>query len=433
MKILIVNVHSVRNAGDDALLQAAIQQLRQQFPDCTITLAMNDCARYAGPEKTVDSFLHWFRRVDFQGSPLRAWRWFAIPSLLLRLWLSTLTYRWRGHLLLGLIPMQCRALLQAYAQADMVVSCPGGYLYSTGKLGLWLLVTLLTLAYPIWLGKPVYLLPQTIGPLQYRWERWLLRRLFPHIRQIYVRDDYSLTVIATSDIDHPQLYKRPDLAFGYQAERRAEGKALLQRLGVDPDYEQPLLGVTLINWAGMERSFRGQQAYESAVANAIDTFVAKYGGRAILFAQVRGPSIAEDDREPARRVQQLCALGDTVVVVEEEVTTTQLQSAYHLMTLFMGTRLHSNIFALTGGVPVLAIAYLPKTRGVMQMLGLAEWVVDIESIDGGKLVTLLDDLYTERATVRTQVQNAIAAQQEAIQQMSVALANDYRNWQEQQR
>ncbi|MCB0110894.1 MAG: polysaccharide pyruvyl transferase family protein, partial [Caldilineaceae bacterium] len=191
MKILMVNVHSVRNAGDDALLQAAMQQLRRHFPDCTITLAMNDRAGYYGPEPTVDSFLPWFRRQDKDGPPLRTWRWLAIPGRLLQLWLYALLYRKRGHLPTFALTAEQHNLLQAYAHADMVVSCPGGYLYSTGKLGLWFLVTLLTLAYPIWLGKPVYLLPQTIGPLQYGWERWLLRRLLPQIRQIYVRDDYS--------------------------------------------------------------------------------------------------------------------------------------------------------------------------------------------------------------------------------------------------
>ncbi|MCB0126053.1 MAG: polysaccharide pyruvyl transferase family protein [Caldilineaceae bacterium] len=426
MKILMVNVHSVRNAGDDALLQAAMQQLRRHFPDCTITLAMNDRAGYYGPEPTVDSFLPWFRRQDKDGPPLRTWRWLAIPGRLLQLWLYALLYRKRGHLPTFALTAEQHNLLQAYAHADMVVSCPGGYLYSTGKLGLWFLVTLLTLAYPIWLGKPVYLLPQTIGPLQYGWERWLLRRLLPQIRQIYVRDDYSRTLLETLGIHHPQLHVTPDLAFGYQADDRAVGVNLLRQLGIDLDNDQPLLGVTLINWAGMERSFQGQEAYEAAVASAIRAFVTAHGGRAVLFAQVRGPALAEDDRVPARRVQQhLSDLDDRIVVVEAEVTTAQLQAAYSYMTLFMGSRLHSNIFALSAGVPVIAIAYLPKTRGVMRTLGLEQWVVDIASVEGSALYALLSQLYTNRAAVRAQVQTAMAAQQAAISAMSHALATDF--------
>ncbi len=434
MKILIVNVHSVRNAGDDALLQAALQQLRRQFPDATFTLAMNDRAGYTGPESTVDSFLHWFRKTESQGSPLRAWRWLAIPGLLLHLVLRAAVVRWTGRNWAFALPAARQDLLRAYHEAEMVVSCPGGYLYSTGKLGLWFLVTLLTLAYPCWLGKPVYLLPQTIGPLQYRWERWLLRRLFSGIRQIYVRDDYSCTVLAASGVHHPAVFLTPDLAFGYQTEEREAGAVLLRQLGVDPDREEPLLGVTLINWAGMESAFHGQDGYESAVAETIRSFVTRYGGRAVLFAQVRGPALAEDDRIPARRVkQQLQELGEAIVLVENEVTTAQLKAAYSYMTLFVGSRLHSNIFALTSGVPVLAIAYLPKTWGVMQMLGLAEWVIDIDGIEGSRLSALLDLLYCQRATVQTQLAAAIAAQQLALQAMGRSISEDYCHWQEQLR
>lgn len=429
MHILIVNVHSVRNAGDDALLQAAIQQLRAQFADATFTLAMNDPLGYIGDERVVDSFIHWFRRADFQGPIWQAWRWWAMPWRLLQLGASVGWYRWTGETMTWGLSAAQRDLLQAYGAADLVVSCPGGYLYSTGKLGLWLLVTLLTLAYGVWLGKPVYLLPQTIGPIQNGWERWLLRRLLPHLRQIYVRDDYSRQVLKASGIEQPQPVLTPDLAFGFQTPDTNAGVALLHEVGIDLTADQPLLGVTLINWGALEASFQAQTAYEAAVAQAIRTFLGNHGGRAVLFAQVRGPSQAEDDRVPARRVQALLPdLGQQVVVVEQEVTTAQLKAAYACMTLFMGSRLHSNIFALTGDVPVIAIAYLPKTRGVMGMLGLAQWVVDIDKMDGVALATLVETLYAERGAVRTQIDQAIAAQQTAIHQMSSAIAADYQQW-----
>ncbi len=434
MNILIVNVHSVRNAGDDALLQAAIQQLRTQFADATFTLAMNDPLGYTGDEQVVDSLIHWFRRADFQGPIWQAWRWWAMPWRLLQLGASAGWYRWTGQAMSWGLSAAQHDLLKAYGAADLVVSCPGGYLYSTGKLGLWLLVTLLTLAYGVWLGKPVYLLPQTIGPIQNGWERWLLRRLLPHMRQIYVRDDYSRQVLQASGVEHGQIVLTPDLAFGFQTPDQNAGAALLHELGIDLTNDQPLLGVTLINWGALETAFQGQAAYEAAVAQAIRTFLGNHGGRAILFAQVRGPRAIEDDRVPARRVQTLLQdLGQQVVVVEQEVTTAQLKAAYAYMTIFMGSRLHSNIFALTGGVPVIAIAYLPKTRGVMGMLGLTQWVVDINQVDGVALATLVETLYAERAAVRAQVEQAITAQQTAIRQMSSAIAADYQLWAKGQR
>ncbi|MDX1689027.1 MAG: polysaccharide pyruvyl transferase family protein, partial [Candidatus Promineifilaceae bacterium] len=192
----------------------------------------------------------------------------------------------------------------------------------------------------------------------------------------------------------------PDLAFALRPAPRTRGRKLLRRSGVDPE-ERPLLGITLINWGAQARRFTGQEAYETAVAAAARAFVDDYGGRCVLFAQVRGPTAADDDVVPARRVHaSLADLGDAVTLVEEETTTADLKAAYGCMDLFMGTRLHSNIFALTESVPAITIQYQPKTRGVMRMLGLEEWVIEIEEVSEEKLRALLGELWREREKLR---------------------------------
>ena len=50
--------------------------------------------------------------------------------------------------------------------------------------------------------------------------------------------------------------------------------------------------------------------------------------------------------------------------VDEEAPPDLLQAAYGCCDVFLGSRLHSNIFALIRHVPVLAIAYQDKTIGV---------------------------------------------------------------------
>ena len=41
-KIALINIHSLRNAGDAALCMVTIQQLKECIPDCELTLVMND-------------------------------------------------------------------------------------------------------------------------------------------------------------------------------------------------------------------------------------------------------------------------------------------------------------------------------------------------------------------------------------------------------
>ena len=80
-KILIVNVHSYRNAGDAVLADMVIRILRENFEDAAITLAMDDPGSYSGPERTVTSFMGWFKSDD---KTQTGWRWLDIVSLGLR-------------------------------------------------------------------------------------------------------------------------------------------------------------------------------------------------------------------------------------------------------------------------------------------------------------------------------------------------------------
>lgn len=393
MKILVVNLHSSANAGDDALTQETVRQLREAFAGASLTLAMNDPDSYEGPAATVGSFMTWFK----QGG---RWRWAATPFLFLMSLITLLAYRLVGPTVLRLAPSRYRPLLRAYLEADLVVSSAGNFLYSSGFWGLPFFIAIYTMAFAVVAGKRLYNMPQTVGPLRRWWEKLLVRWIVHRMPLFLIRDAISQRQLQEIGAWHAGCRLAPDLAFALRPAARGRGEQLLRRSGVDPD-ARPLLGVTLINWGAQARQFRRQEAYETAVAAAARAFLARYGGRCVLFAQVRGPATADDDIVPARRVHSLLAdLAGAVTLVEEEATTADLKAAYGCMDLFMGTRLHSNIFALTEHVPAITIQYQPKTRGVMRMLGLEEWVIDIEEVNEENLRAMLDRLWSEREALR---------------------------------
>ncbi|MEZ4637260.1 MAG: hypothetical protein R2856_20275 [Caldilineaceae bacterium] len=69
-----------------------------------------------------------------------------------------------------------------------------------------------------------------------------------------------------------------------------------------------------------------------------------------LFPQVCGPSRAEDDRIPSRRVaQRLTDAGVPTRLIDMPWTPDALKSAYGQMDLFAGARLHSNMPRSTRG------------------------------------------------------------------------------------
>ncbi len=428
MNILVVNVHSTDNAGDAALLDVTLDLLYDNFPGSAITLAMNDPKSYCGAERMVGSFTHWFKTSSRSMSPWRTRGLFLAPLLMAGSLLAAVTERWFGRpVTIFLLPIY-RSLIESYAEADLVVSCAGNFFYSSGRIGLPFLLACLAPAYGWLMGKPLYTMPQTIGPLDGLRDRIVMRWLLSKMRILHLRDRTSVEALEAAHIHHSNLHIVPDIAFLHQeAERNVDLAARFEdgfEKGASTD--GPLLGVTLINWGAQNRRFHRQAQYEEAVASAIRTFLLKFHGRVLLFGQVRGPLEADDDLIPARRVAgQLTDLCQYVSVVEGDYSPAQLQAMYAQVDLFLGSRLHSCIFAMTSFVPVLAIAYQYKTRGILRMLGLEEWVIEIENVSSTLLFDKLERLYDQRSVVRTHLQQEVPIVQAQIAQVGERIYQDF--------
>lgn len=426
LRILLVNLHSSRNAGDDALTREALRQLRQEFPQARFTLAMNDPDSYRGRGKALGSFTAWVKPVrEDTASP---WRWERFLGMLLQSTLALLSYRLTNRPVFASVCREHRALLNAYLDADLIVSCAGNFLYSSGRVGVPFLLALFSILYGWLAGKPVYTLPQTLGPLRRRWERRLAKAVLSKMRIVLVRDPISLALWQSWDIRRTECFLLPDLAFAFDtmhaSTRRPGGAGSLRTCGMDA--EGPLLGLTVVQWGAQSREFSRQAVYEGAVADATQSFLISHGGQAFLFTQVQGPTRWEDDRIPACRIKaRLGDLGNRVVLVDWIHSPRALKAAYGKMDLFLGTRLHSNIFALTEGVPTVAIAYQYKTRGIMQMLGLQHWVLDIEDLDPETLTRLLDEAWQNRDSTRAELRRVLPQIEAEASQAGALIGLDF--------
>lgn len=421
--ILLINVHSSRNAGDAALVDVTLAQLRQNFPSCQINLCMDDPTSHQGAEPTVGSIAAWVHQAVPGGTS----RWnlarlaWLLPAALLPAW----SRRLLGRPFYALTPASLRSTLQAYLAADLVISAPGGFLYSSGS-GLVLALMVFSLALALLAGKPVYLFPQSVGPLHRPWEGRMLRWVLERLRMVMLREPLSLRLVQEIGVRNPRCRLVPDLAFVLPAAGREAGTDWLCSQGLDPQDGRPRLGMTMVNWGAQNPRFARQEAYERACAAAARWFVQQCGGQVIFFPQVWGPLASQDDRIPARRAAaQLADLGDAICVVQDPLPQELLKSVYGWMDLFIGTRMHSNIFALSQGVPVIAIGYLHKTQGIAEMAGLGQWAVEIGQADETILVERLAALWSEREAWRAHIAHVIPPMVQQAAGVGRMVAQDY--------
>jgi colanic acid/amylovoran biosynthesis protein len=433
LNILLITVHSWRNLGDRALCEAALEQLHKNFDNCRITAAINDLASYAGADPAVPSMFAWVTHTS-KGQSMR-FIWSVFAGTLAATW-----YRISHKIWTGIAPEALRPILKAYLEADLVVSSPGGYFFSYGPGRAWIMLAF-SMALALLAGKPLYLFPQSFGPLQNAWERRLGTWILCHARMVMAREPISydfLMELGVTDALGERCRLLPDTAFTFHcnpAEKEADLKQALTWLhdhGINPDSgeldsKRPLLGMTIMDWALQEVSFDRQEAYEFALEATARHFVQTRKGHIILLPQTSGPTRFDDDRPATMRLAgRLADLGNACIAVETPLPPGTLQAVLGKLDLFVGTRMHSNIFALNGGVPVIAIGYLHKTRGIARSLGIEEWVIDIQNVDEKILIERLECLWSQREQIRVHLAQRLPIILEEANQAGVLVAKDFR-------
>ncbi len=399
MRFLIVNVHSARNLGDDAIMQATLDGLRTAFPEAQVTVAANDphsWQRYRSIQ-VVGSLASWV------ADPARGeWRkrGYLMPITLLLLVGAAFLYR-----VFGLRPvwgtLDQQELLRSYYDADLVLSCGGGNFYAHRVLSPAFIWALVSLGFALALRKPVVMLPQSFGPIVGSVQRLLARWTFSRVRLIMAREPRALAFVReTLQVKAPVVLV-PDMAFALAVET-------LQPVAI---VSLPVrrIGVTAIDRSAQDPNFAGQIRYEGTLVTLLTRLASQYNAHICFFCQSYGPSPDQDDQHIARRLfEELRQNGVDVILRTDFRNAHEIIAAYSQLDMVIGTRMHTGIFALAAGVPVLLIGYQPKACGMMATLGLERYCCDIEQVDADRLYEMACEIFATEPELRFQIRERLA-------------------------
>ena len=385
MNVVVSHVYSADNAGDAAILSVLLADLRAMDRAAHVTILTID---ETPPAATFDGFdvrpsLMFIALNRVRSRPLKA----AYAALVIT---GTLASTWLEQRIGVRVPVgvRLRSILDVYDDADLVVAVGGGYL--RGRAGLVSTYELALLLHALLIcslkGKPVVLHTQSVGPfanqVQTRMAAFVLRRM----DLVLAREDITVDLLAGLGVVD-NVERAVDAAFAFLPESRVDLRA---ELGIEID--RPLVGFTVRRWLAEA----DQARYELAMAGLADHVIARHGADVIFIPQVTSEHHGDDDRVTSRAVAGL--MSERPIVLSQRYDHRQVKALYGALDLLVGTRFHSVIFALTAGVPALAIEYEPKTRGIMRDLGLERWVVPIASATAAGLIDLFDELVAARVS-----------------------------------
>ncbi len=421
--ILVTNFHSALNAGDAAALELAVQQLRGSFINPRIVVAANYPAEeflHAIDVEIVPSFMSLVGLSNRRPRPLQILMlgWGLIIGLISCLIPRILTRK----------PLERTGwskLFSAYRNAELVVSTPGNIFHTMGLIGWTFIVSAVSIGFAHLLKKPVYVMPQTLGPIRRARERYLLKKLYGRARMIFVRDIQSLRLAEELSLPPERLKYVPDIVFDLSVQTdTAFAMDLLERHGFERG--SGAIGVTAINRLVRSLDWRHLDAYYSAMARQLAQMVIKYRVRIYFFPHVTGPTPQENDAVAAREIIKRMQVGqEHAVLLDCTLFPAQLKALYGLMDIFVATRMHSGIFAISMGVPTLFVGYLQKTRGMLESLGLEEWLIEIDDLNESRLREKLEALWLRRDEIRHSLLDLMPRVADKARQVGRAIAEDY--------
>lgn len=407
MNILILNVHSALNLGDDAIMHTTIRSLQDRFPGANITIAAND----------PDS---WLKYEQIEVSPalctwaadcrLGMWRkrFYLTPFVILFLCLSASLFRLlRFELHTGSIEKD--RLLAAYYKADLILSCGGGNFYAHGPISPGFVWNLITVGFALGLTKSVVMLPQSIGPIKYRWQRFAARIVFNHVDTLMVREPESEKYVKSTLRLKQSPILIPDLAFGLPyVERRLPN-------GLSMSEKKLKIGLTIIDRGSQNPDFLQQESYEEAICSLISTLDQESAAEIFLFVQCYGPSADQDDRIITYRIfDRMKDRVSHIHILDKFKDSMELKSTIKAMDTVIGTRMHTGIFALSSEVPVLLIGYQPKACGMMNYFGLPQYCCNIDEVTAERLGALVNQLLTHLAGAKREISTNLKKTQDIL-------------------
>lgn len=248
-------------------------------------------------------------------------------------------------------------------------------------------------------GRPLVLSPQTIGPFERPWVRRLALHVLRRARGVVTRDQLS-TAYAQEIGFTGDIVEAADVALRLPFYPRAETNCQ-DRVKVGINVSGLLFngGYTRDNMFGLKSD------YQSLVRQAITYFLQKGNIEVHLVSHVVSPSNPVENDHLACKI--LAEQFPCVLVTEPFRDPISAKSFIASMDFFVGARMHACIAALSGGVPVLPMAYSRKFAGVFGTLGY-DLIADCRAETQTQIMDKLDYAFAHREQLGAKVAEALA-------------------------
>lgn len=329
--VLICGAYGHGNAGDEAILEAIIAEMRGIDPLMPLTVLS--------------------RRPDETGAR------FGVSAL------HTFDF-------FGFLRVMRRTKLYINGGGSLIQDV-------TSRRSLW--YYLFTIAAAKILGNRVLMYGCGIGPVSRFYNRRLVRSVLNrYVDIITLREPNSLEELRDFGVIRPEVILSSDPALSLPAAEPEAVSAAMSALGLDPNGRYACFA--LRRWQG----FNERAGEFSAAARYV---YGKYG-LTPLFLSINHRNDGDASELAAATLRDI-----PYHILRDPMETSLAIGLLSRMALVISMRLHGLIFAARAGTPAVGISYDPKVSAFLDYMG-NELYVSLEDVEAGGLCSLIDSALT---------------------------------------
>jgi polysaccharide pyruvyl transferase WcaK-like protein len=230
----------------------------------------------------------------------------------------------------------------------------------------------------VFLGIPIVFCGCGVLPTKYKLMKSFVKIILENARLITVRDEYSERLIREYYcVTKPPVYVTADLAFLLQPPTRNSNI-------VSNDVK---IGINVASYDPMYYFYSSREHHNNAlkiITNVCNFLAEKYNVTLIFFPTDKV------DYEILKKVANIVG-SKKVIVVEQLLKPKDLMTLLSQLNLVVAFRLHALIFAMSVGVPVIAVSYAPKIEALFSSMGQSKYVIPINDLNEGKLLNIINE------------------------------------------
>ena len=409
------------NRGVSALAAASSKLISTYFAPCDLTLLVPgrngpDETTLSGEQGTIT-----LASIRYSRGPRKGLRNSSVFALCCALVLRLLPCRRLRQRIIAAVPLLC-TLEKSVLVADLFAGDSFSDIY-----GLW---RLLFRSVPRWcvtlLKKPYILLPQTYGPFKSRTARLIAVSLIGRAAMVFARtkDDSALRELP---VKSPLRVRYcPDVAFALDADVSFRHLVRSNDNDTDSHSGNPTVVRVGLNISGLlynggycrSNMFALRMNYQSFVSELVAALLTIDGANVVLIPHTYSSANlehVENDLGACLKVASCFpAEKHRLKVIGQELDQHQIKGVIGGCDLFIGSRLHACIAALSQGVVTVGVGYSKKFTEVFSALGVGELVVDARSSDNATAIETISRIMERRDSFSSPIRAGVTRNQRLI-------------------